>query len=234
MTTDLTMLRRSIFLFLFFMASAVIAHVMTPLQVPREGGKASLAKIIPKEFGTWAADSTSAPVVVAQDVQANLDRYYSDILTRTYVGAGGQRVMVSIAYGEDQSRTNQVHKPEICYPAQGFSILSERKGYIETANGSIPVMHLATRMGRRYEPVTYWILIGNKVVRGALEQNIARISFGLDGAIPDGLLFRVSSIDQDAQRAYAQQSRFVADLLGALDPSVRARLIGSIGTVPAE
>jgi hypothetical protein len=50
--------------------------------------------------------------------------------------------------------------------------------------------------------------------------------YGLHGVIPDGMLFRISSIDGDEQRAYQLHQAFAADLVAALTPEARARLAG--------
>jgi len=134
--------------------------------------------------------------------------------------------MLSIAYGADQTRNNQVHKPEVCYPAQGFQLLGTQKDKTHTDSGDIPVMRVLTRQGPRIEPVTYWIRVGDKIVRGALEQNIARLQFGLRGSLPDGLLFRVSTIEGNPQPAYKLHDAFVGDLLKALTPQERFQLGG--------
>ena len=52
------------------------------------------------------------------------------------------------------------------------------------------------------------------------------VRMSLTGQVPDGLLFRVSSIDADAQRAWRRQGDFVRALLGACTPVARARLAG--------
>lgn len=223
---------RALILFSLFVASAFAAHLMTPQRSISEVRKESLGEMFPEHFGRWSVDAAAAPVVVAQDVQENLDKFYSDILTRTYVSEAGQRIMLSIAYGADQSRTNQVHKPEVCYPAQGFEIVAKEMGAVQTAVGPIPVMRLSTRLGQRFEPVTYWILIGDRIVRGVVEQNVARIQFGLNGAVPDGLLFRVSSIDRDTVKAYQIQSEFIAEALSAMRPATRVRFIGTASEAP--
>jgi EpsI family protein len=134
--------------------------------------------------------------------------------------------MLSIAYGADQTRDNQVHKPEVCYPAQGFELLGTQKDLTHTESGDVPVMRVLTRQGPRVEPVTYWIRVGDKVVRGALEQNMARLQFGLRGSLPDGLLFRVSTIEEDPALAYKLHDVFVGDLLKALTPQARYSLGG--------
>ena len=56
---------------------------------------------------------------------------------------------------------------------------------------------LTTALGPRNEPVTYWLTVGDQVIKNAFEKRIAEIRLGLTGQIPDGLLFRVSSIDAD-------------------------------------
>ena len=53
-------------------------------------------------------------------------------------------------------------------------------------------------MGERVEPVTYWLTVGSQVIQSNLDKRIALIRLGLTGQIPDGLLFRVSSIDGDS------------------------------------
>ena len=46
------------------------------------------------------------------------------------------------------------------------------------------------------------------------------------GRIPDGMLFRVSSIDGDQARAYRYQDQFVVQLLQSVSPTERERLSG--------
>lgn len=52
------------------------------------------------------------------------------------------------------------------------------------------------------------------------------LRYGLTGRIPDGMLFRVSSIDADEARAYQAQEQFVNQLLQSLSPAERKRLSG--------
>ena len=48
------------------------------------------------------------------------------------------------------------------------------------------------------------------------------------GQIPDGLLFRVSSIDKDANRAFAMQQKFTADMMAAVPVETRRQLSGLV------
>ncbi|MEO8038328.1 MAG: exosortase-associated protein EpsI, B-type, partial [Betaproteobacteria bacterium] len=174
-------------------------------------------------------DESIVPVQAAPDTRAALARIYSQTLARTYINSKGDRVMLSVAYGGDQSDAMQVHKPEICYPAQGFSVVSILTTYLATQFGQLPVKRLVAVHGARVEPITYWITVGDRVARTGWEQKIAQLRYGLTGKIPDGLLFRVSSIDRDEARAYEIQSEFVRSVLSSLTASDRARLVGTFG-----
>jgi EpsI family protein len=134
--------------------------------------------------------------------------------------------MLAVAYGGDQSKATQVHKPEVCYPMQGFQISNMVTGALDTLEGRIPIMRMVATQGQRVEPITYWIAVGDTVVRGALEQNLARLKYGLTGTVPDGILVRVSTISRNPEASYALQKEFINGLLAAMPPEQAARLIG--------
>jgi EpsI family protein len=137
--------------------------------------------------------------------------------------------MVSVAYGGDQSDSMQVHKPEICYPAQGFQVLNKSRASIALPFGPLPVTRVDTQLGQRREPITYWTTVGDRVVHSGIHKKLVEMSFGFTGKIPDGLLFRVSSIDSEIARAFDLQAIFINQLLGAVTPEQRRRLAGSLG-----
>lgn len=187
-----------------------------------------LETAVPRNFDGWREDLSVKPVQLSPDVQAQLDKIYSQTLSRTYINGEGQRIMLSIAYGGDQGRAVQVHKPEVCYPMQGFQIVSIAKSVMATISGEIPIMRLVATQGKRVEPITYWIAVGDTVVRGAWEQNLARIRYGLTGTVPDGMLVRVSSISRNDASAYQLHDQFVSDMLQAMRPEDAARLLGRL------
>jgi len=91
---------------------------------------------------------------------------------------------------------------------------------------TIPVTRATTRLGPRQEPLTYWILNGEQVIRPGLEGRMSQLKYTLRGKIPDGMLVRVSSIDPEPQRAFEIQDAFSRDMAQALDPSFRVRIVG--------
>jgi len=185
-----------------------------------------LELLVPKQFGAWREEVQQVAQVVNPQTQQLLDKLYNQILTRTYVNGSGERIMLSLAYGGDQRGSLEAHKPEVCYPAQGFQLLAQSDGTIETAYGDIPVRRLNTSLGRRVEPLTYWFTVGESTVQSRWEKRLVEIRLTLTGQVPDGLLFRVSSIDPDPARAWQVQEQFVNALLGAVQSKDRARLAG--------
>jgi EpsI family protein len=198
-----------------------------------KGKSISLETSVPKVFADWTELPEKSVQVVNPQTQEILDKLYSQVLTRTYVNKQGYRIMLSMAYGDDQRGGLQAHRPEVCYPAQGFKLGKVEDGTLPTAYGNIGVRRLSTRLGVRNEPVTYWLTVGDQVIKSALDKRIAQIRLGLTGQIPDGLLFRVSSIDNDEARAFQMQQAFAADMMAAVPAPARKQLSGLVST-PAD
>lgn len=191
-----------------------------------KGQAISLETMVPKEFGDWRELPEQGAQVVNPQTRELLDKLYSQLLTRTYVNKQGYHIMLSLAYGDDQRGGLQAHRPEVCYPAQGFRLGKVADGSLATAYGNIDVRRLSTHLGERNEPVTYWLTVGDQVIQTALEKRFAEIRLGLTGQIPDGLLFRISSIDNDTARGYAMQQKFTADMMAAVPAATRKQLSG--------
>lgn len=207
-------------------ATALTAAALKPTQLVAAGAEPNLETLVPDQFGDWQQDTTRVMQIVDPSQQATLDRLYGQVLTRLYVDGRGTRIMLSIAYGADQRDDLAVHRPEVCYPAQGAQVLGTRDAVLEFPWGPVPARRLVTQFGPRHEPVTYWTMVGDRAVVSALQVKLEQMRYGLRGRIPDGLLVRASSIDPDDDRAFADQARFLADLLGALPPADRKRLSG--------
>ncbi len=190
----------------------------------------NLETAVPASFGDWRIDTSIVPIAVSPDVQAKLDKIYNQTLSRTYINAAGQRIMLSIAYGGDQSNDeSQVHRPEYCYTAQGFQVRSSVISKAVTGYGELAVRRLLAVQGPRSEPITYWITIGDSATLPGVGRKLAQIAYGLRGTVPDGVLVRVSSIDESTDFAYGLQDQFVAQMLKAVDPETRMRIAGRFG-----
>lgn len=217
--------RRSALMAALMCGTAAAAYALRPAR-RSAGAQIDLETLIPARFGAWQQEMQSYAQVINPQTQELLDKLYNQILSRTYVAGPDRRVMLSLAYGGDQRGSLEAHKPEVCYPAQGFKVIDERDGTLATPFGSIPVRRLNTSLGPRIEPLTYWFTMGETLVQSRWDKRMVELRLALTGQIPDGLLFRVSSIDRDPERAWRVQQEFVTDLLAALGPAERTRLAG--------
>jgi len=223
-----TELRRAIVLAGLMGGAAALAAALTPRHYladahPRE----KLAEWLPVSFGDWQIDRTIVPVPPSPDLQKVLDTTYDETVALTYRDSGGRRVMLSLAYGRNQHKGMNTHRPEICYPSQGFKVLRDSEaGSLKWGQREIPVTRLVTGLGARVEPITYWLLVGDTITFFGYPQRRVAIRYGLAGQIPDGVLVRVSTIDPDPTAAFAVHERFILDLLSALPTQRLPRLIG--------
>ncbi|KQY82879.1 hypothetical protein ASD35_25330 [Pelomonas sp. Root1444] len=179
-------------------------------------------------MGGWVVDASIIPLLPDASLQSKLDALYSQLLARTYVNAKGQRVMLSIAYGADQSsEATAVHRPEFCYSAQGFRVRNAGRHTLSFGPRQIEVQRLISEMGSRYEPITYWVTLDEHASLPGLSRKLDQLRFGLRGQIPDGMLLRVSTIGLSQAQSFAVQEEFLETLYGAISPAVRTRYFGS-------
>ena len=208
-------------------AASMLAVILRPkARAPGQLPGIVLEAAIPKQFGDWQEAPQGAVQVVNPQTQALLDKLYSQTLARTYVNSRGYRVMLSLAYGDDQRGGLQAHMPEVCYPAQGFTLHSTTDYTVKTPFGDIPGKRLMTSLGSRQEAITYWFALGDRAVGTRWERRIVELRLGLTGQAPDGLLFRMSSIDADAGAAYRSHEAFARDLLASMAVDTRTKVSG--------
>lgn len=220
-------LARNSIIALLMLASSAAAMALRPThRIAAMQSAVNLEVMIPKSFGDWQEQPQNSGQIINPQQQEMLDKIYTQLLTRTYINNKGERIMLSIAYGADQSDAKQLHYPEVCYPAQGFQVVSSSTGKVKTDFGDIRVKRLLTVMGNRSEPLTYWTTVGNKVVLGSREAKLEQLRYGFRGDIPDGLLFRVSSITTEVEKGYATQEAFSQALVASLAEHDRLKLAG--------
>ena len=213
-----------------FAAGAAVA--LKPSRTLQDTASFALEEIIVRSFGDWIVDPNVIPIPPAPDVQANLHKLYAQIVSRTYVNSQGERIMLTVAYGGDQSDALKAHRQEVCYGAQGFEIRSVAHGNLRIGERTIPVTRMLAVRGPRSEPVTYWFTMGDRVVLGRLERLMVQLKFGLSGRIPDGMLVRVSSISSNPAQAFSGQEEFISALLGGMQQGAVSRLLGSADHCP--
>jgi EpsI family protein len=230
MKRGLSPIARTAWLLLAMLLAVCLAEALKPRhQLAEEMQAVHLQQQVPVAFAGWRIDETTVPVLPDPTLQARLDTLYDQTLARSYVNASGERVMLTIAYGRDQSsEATAVHRPEFCYGAQGFHVRGGRVERVLLGDDSsgVAVQRLVGTLGQRVEPISYWVTLADQATLPGFSRKLAQLRLGLAGYVADGMLVRVSTIGMPADAPYAAQDRFLQDLARALPGDVRVRYFG--------
>ncbi len=115
-------LRKSLLVVLLLILAALFAMKLTPT-MHAVNATPELDAIIPAEFGEWkqiANPFTQVGLTTGGNDLAS--QLYDKIVMRTYANKNGDRVMLAIAYAREQKQDIKIHRPEVCYVAQGFQL----------------------------------------------------------------------------------------------------------------
>lgn len=227
-TSHLQLSKKPLVILLFLFLAAAMGNLLKPKAIIYDQHKFGLSENIPHSFGSWSVDSSVAPVVLDPSTVEAVTAIYSDTLSRTYVHADGTRIMLSIAYGNQQTTKLKTHRQEVCYGAQGFTISNLIHTKEKILGVDIPATRLIATKGSRREPLIYWFTMGNSVVQGHFERLLVQLKYAVSGEIPEGYLIRVSSISDDASAAYSNQLDFLNELFKEIPDFMLARLIGGV------
>lgn len=214
--------------------TAIAAEVFAPRQLmARTTASQSLETVIPKQFGTWKLVPEISPVKPV-DLEAYVQppdplsaKVYSQEVARGYTDGAGHIIMLMVAYGPVQNYKLKAHRPEICYTANGFRVSDKNSSILDYSGGSLKITRLIAERESRFEPITYWMKIGNDISNGVVDNQISRLKYGLRGILPDGALFRVSTIGLPKDASFKLQDQFIKDLLVALPSQERGFFLGN-------
>jgi EpsI family protein len=226
---------QALFAAIALISAAVLAHVLAPHELmAKTSASLNLETVIPKQFGTWTVVPSIRPVTPADQegyVQANDEaaKIYSQEVGRGYTDGRGHIVMLMVAYGPVQNFRLKAHRPEMCYTAAGYRVSSKTGAEVPYQDGVPPlkVAHIVAERENRYEPISYWMRVGNDITTGVIDRQLIRLKYGLQGLIPDGALMRVSTVDLPKEASYKLQDQFIRDLLAAISPENRKFFVGT-------
>lgn len=220
--------RTGILLATLMIGASIIAYIAKPTRYmaeiyPRE----RLTVEIPKEFKHWKKLQTEVAAVVDPTQLAVLNYLYTETFSANYVDTSNHIIMLSVAYGKDQSDGHDVHKPDLCYPAQGFTVIEQRELPLAIdTHRSIIVQYMKTQRDQRIEPLIYWTTVGNYLYRNRMQKKLIAFKYSRDNLIPDGMIIRVSTLEKDSTVALATLTDFVKDWYEAMSEQQRKRYFG--------
>ena len=116
--------------------------------------------------------------------------------------------------------------PPTPLPHTARDLRDQRRNSFQFNDRLIPIKQLDTQRRNRREFVTYWILVGDQLAKSNTDGKLIKLKYGFKGVIPDGLLFRVSSVGMNANQHYTMQQSFLEELLRAIDTKDLPKVIG--------
>lgn len=221
-------LRLAIFIVLLFSSSAVLAYWFTP-KLETQAMPENFEVSVPKQIGQWTEQPNPYLQVGLVDTNdKDIDQPYDRVLMRSYNTAEGEPVMLALAYAREQSQDVKIHRPDVCYQAQGFAIKSRQVQTLAIDDQhQVQIVRLVVTQPARLEVVSYWIRVGNEYPVTPLNMRMKILRDGLEGHVADGILVRASSIIEDesqASAAFARQEKFLRELVAAM-PSNQASVL---------
>jgi len=215
--------RRKFLLGLLFCSAAGVAAWRQPRIKIDYLGKEKLEDLVPKTIGRWDFVTASGLVIPPEDdFEKTL---YSEVLTRVYSDNQGSPIMLLLAQNGGQTGFLQIHRPEVCYTAGGYQISAVTPHPIRVGATTVPANRMDASAGGPTEHVIYWTRVGNEVPASWRQQKLAVAEQNLRGLIPDAILVRVSTVNDDAEAALAAIDEFVGALLRSIPPSRRSVFI---------
>lgn len=182
--------------------------------------------VLPQSFGTWQAQASSG--LVGPEMAGRLAKtLYSETVQRTYDDSvSGATVMLLAAYGDTQSDLLQLHRPESCYPAVGFTLNLSRPDNLPVGRGVLPARRVIATAGERTENIFYWTRLGERIPQSGGQQRNARLQNAMEGFVADGILVRCSVVGEP-EASFKVLHRFVPQMLAAARSDGRPALIGT-------
>ncbi len=212
---------RTLFVSALMLAVAAGTALVRPITIEPPPAP-DLESMLPEAFGEWRA--TAIPdTVLPRELELKPGEA---VAYRAYRDSLGRVVTLVAAYGPPLGDSVRLHRPESCYVAQGFAILSRSVTPASLDGMEAQIIRLSTTSPTREEAVSYWLRSGSEFVTSPMlaQWQAFRGLRRLDGA-----LVRVSAAGRQSSH-FEMQAEFLREFAAALGPEGRRVLLGA----PAE
>jgi EpsI family protein len=225
-TTSGHISRRQTLIGLACAATAATAVAAAPRRTEDRLKGIKLNDLVPARIGPWSYGDTQS-VVVARADDAFPTAGSDQLVARSYRADNAPTIMLLIAYGSTQGATLQLHRPETCYPGQGFKLSGFSEPGLALGPARIQARRFTATRDQRIERLVYWTRIANSFPLNTAGEYAAILGSVLSGMVPDGVLVRLSTLSSDTAQADAALGAFAAELVQSISPLGRRILLGA-------
>ncbi len=231
-------LNKNLILLMLMIVATILGVVLKP-SMDESLNSVNLEATIPKQFGDWvevASPFVQVDLSTKRNGEKSTDTPYDDVLMRTYRNSQGKMVMLALAWGKNQRQEIKIHRPELCYVAQGYQVEQLTPTTFNGIKNTVAFPIYGKKMlainsnSHRIDAVSYWIRIGNLYSKSAWNTRLHIIKEGLSGRTVDGILVRASTqlntTDMNSnENSWNLLDKFLNDLLNHVDPNTRYLLV---------
>lgn len=121
---------------------------------------------MPSSLGPWSG----AKVGLDPEVEALLNA--DEAMFRQYRHAESEQTVALLAVYRKYGRREFAHRPEMCYPAAGFEIISRGYSTMPFAGRTIPVYKVVAQKGTDREIIVYWFASGERTEASYVKQQV--------------------------------------------------------------
>lgn len=218
--------RRELLAGSLLLAMTAASEWLKPVRMFASLSQDELSAAIPKTVGAYRYATSSGLILPPRDELS--EKLYDQVLTRVYAAPGKPPIMALFAYGSVQNLSLELHRPDECYPPQGFAITALERLPLSAGGHAIAANVLTARRPDGYvEQVVFWTRIGTRFPpdQGAQTMLVARENFA--GRMPDGLLVRLSVPSPERADSIAAIRAFLQDLDSGLSSAGRRIMFGT-------
>jgi EpsI family protein len=171
---------------------------------------------IPYALEGW----TGRDVAVDEHAFTILSKDADGWLVREY-RRGEDRIILSLVTTADQRKLFRVHIPDICLPAQGWSVMERSSQRMQLAPGrSLLATSLLAEKGGYKSQILYWFTSGNRFIESKILHRFLLVWDGVMGERTPGTLIEITAPlpGKDRKQAFQVQEAF-AQLLQPFLPA---------------
>jgi EpsI family protein len=189
-------------------------------------GDRKLDDVIPQKIADWQ-NVPSTDFILPKSPGSLADRLYSQTVSRLYRSPTKLPMMIVIAYGAVQNDLLQLHRPEVCYAAVGFTVSASRRALVPLGGAAeLPVRKMTAETESRQEQICYWTRIGDDLPTDGREQRWVKLRQQMRGYLADGILVRMSTVGPSDPKVFTELTDFASEMVNAVKPANRDVLIG--------
>jgi len=168
--------------------------------------EASFDRVPPSVDGWVGRDVTideNAFTILTRDADAWIVREYR---------RDGEIMWLSMVMTRDQRKLFRVHIPDICLPAQGWSVVDRNlHAALVGPQGTVTATRLIAQKGNIQSQILYWFTSNNRAVESKMLHRLLLVWDGVMGERTPGTLIQVSApvVRGDWQDTLRRQAQFI-------------------------